>query len=538
MPYAPDGMLARLFLAVLTLAVMLAPSAVQARPGADERWLVELRPPETAALIARGLDLWEASPDRALALLTPEQAWALQAEGSDVQIVRVFPSGRRAAAATFGPGSYKGYAAIVAELRAIAAARPDIVSLHELGPSWETARGLADRPILAARVTGTGSAIKPAALFVSAYHAREVATPEIALRLLRLLADDHGRDPLVTHLVETRDLWIVPVVNPDGYIRVEAGAEWWRKNANLTGGCGATPGTTGNPASPGVDLNRNHAYAWNAGGGASTEPCGETYQGPSAVSEPETQAVQRLIETARPTTLITWHQYGNLVLWPWGHKLDQRGADPLLDALGGRLAAIAGYHGGPAGSTLYLTTGELTDWAWATHRVAAVTIEVGAGSDGLGDNPFTPPYRNVDRYWGENKQAALFMARVADDPRRAQAPDPARPAVTAILGSPTAAASVALTAGTGGPAAAAELFLRAPGVAPGAEGTGTAGVLSPTGVASWTFTVATLAPGPYDVWVRARDATGRWGPLNATRVLLGRSSLFLPVGTQRAVLTP
>ncbi|HEY3082758.1 MAG TPA: M14 family metallopeptidase [Chloroflexota bacterium] len=487
--------------------------------------LFEVRPPNASDLIVRGLDVWDVDGDRALVLAFDGDAPGLRAAGYALVEVRRFPGGSRGAlGAAFGPGAYRGNDAAQSELRAIASAHPALVTLHDLGPSFE------GRRLTAAKVTSAlGGTAKPAALYLSAYHAREVVTPELALRTLRLFAEAYGRDPLITHLLDTRELWIVPLVNPDGYARVEAGAEWWRKNANPTASCGPSPGLLVNPRHPGVDLNRNHAYAWNAGGGAGTDPCDETYQGPSAASELETQAVQHLVQSTGATVLISWHSYGNLVLWPPTSRADPQPADPVLGDLGGRLARLTGYRGGTGGQTLYLTTGELTEWAWYVRRVAAFTIEVGAYADGAGGNPFAPPYGTVDRYWAENQPAALYLARVADNPGRASAPDVEALSASLPFGAPTAMVAGSLSPGAAGPAAAAELFLDAPG----AEGSGLPGQLEAGGTrVVWSVPVAGLAPGRHAAWVRARATSPPWGPLNATTVLVGRQLLSFPVLTR------
>jgi hypothetical protein len=520
----------RALLLIVLLSVALGGIPASAQGG--DSLLVEIRPPDAAALSARGLDVWETSPDRTLALVSATEADALRAEGRAVTLVRSFPvDRRRAAGASFGTGSYKGYAAIVADLQSVATAHPDLVVLQDLGPSWETVHGLASRRLIAARVSNRArTGTKPAVLFLAAYHAREVAAPELALRTLHLFVDGYGRDPLLTYLVDTREIWIVPVVNPDGYARVEAGAEWWRKNADQTALCGASPGTNANNAHPGVDLNRNHPYAWNAGGGASTDPCGETYQGPSAASEPETQAIQQLIQTTTFAGLVSWHSYGNLVLWPWGYATNVGSADPLLDALGGRLATLTGYRGGPGATTLYVTTGELTDWAWAVRKLPGFTIEVGDPADSPDGNPFAPPYSVTDRYWTENRAAALYLVRVADDSNRAYAPDVGTPQVVTPPGGANAAVTTAVVAGPGGAAIAAELFLDSPG----AEGAGLVGALSSNGTrAAWALPLGGVAPGLHSVWVRARDAAGRWGPVQAASLVIGRATILVPLAPLR-----
>jgi hypothetical protein len=493
----------------------LSPAAAQPSPE-PARILAEVRPPT-------GLDrfdVWEVDADRALALLHPDEATALEAAGYRLVERRRFAAKRRALAAQFGPGAYKGYDAVLAEMQAIAVAYPAVATLTRIGESNER------RELRALRLSA-GAARKPAALYLSTYHAREVVTAELALRTARYFAESYGRDPLATYLLDMRELWVVPIVNPDGYTRVEAGAEWWRKNA-APGSCSGQ-GRTGDASHHGVDLNRNHAYAWDPPRTASNSPCDETYRGPAPVSEPETQAVQSLVESVTATTLISWHAYGNLVLWPPSSRNDPVAADPVLAALGGRIATMTGYTGGAGGTTLYLTSGELTEWAWYTRRVAAFTIEVGRPEDAVDGNPFAPAYRDVERYWRENKPAALYLARVADDPARATAPDPTSLAATLPFGAPTASVAATLSPGAAGPAAAAELFVGAPGP----EGAGQPGQLSSdTTRASWALSVAALPPGRHTLWTRARAASGPWGPLTAATVLVGRQNLLFPVLAQ------
>lgn len=533
-------MLALRLLALFVLLLPLVPASAGARtagPGPGEGVLVEVRPPRAIDLDAAGLDVWEADADRALVLVDAAGWDALAAGGYDLRVVSRYPANARTAAATaFGPDGYHGYDALVAELRTIQSANSRIVTLSTIGTSVE------GRAIVAARITNPDvTTRKPVVVYLAAYHAREVVTPELALKTLHMFVDDYGRDPLLTNLVDTREIWVVPLVNPDGWSRVERGAQWWRKNAdgNPTG-CGVNPGVGAGSATPGVDLNRNHDDHWGQDLGSSPDPCGETYRGAAAHSEPEAQAVQTLVNSTHPTALISWHSYGNQVLWPWGYSATAGSASPLLDALGGRLAALTGYQGGPTGSTLYVTSGELTDWAWVTTGTAGFTIEVGGYADsptcrggGGSCNPFAPPYSAVSRFWDQNRLAALYLARVADKPARAYGPDPAQPIVSAPPGQP-ATVSVSLAAGAAAPAAA-ELFLDAPGV----DGTGLAGALSFGGSsATWTLASGLVTPGRHSVFVRARDASGRWGPLNAVSAIFGRARLLLPIGPQRNRLVP
>ena len=77
--------------------------------------------------------------------------------------------------------------------------------------------------------------------------------------------------PRITNIVNSREIWIVFTVNPDGAEYDISGGKfhYWRKNRQ------PTPGTT----SIGTDLNRNYGYHWGGGGRTSSNPAAITYRG-------------------------------------------------------------------------------------------------------------------------------------------------------------------------------------------------------------------------------------------------------------------
>ena len=141
---------------------------------------------------------------------------------------------------------------------------------------------------------------KPVFVLMAGIHAREIATPEIALRLAEWLTQNYGRDADATWLVDQHEIWVLPTTNPDGHWYVELGTQvdngdepWlWRKNGHAYSS-GAWPPTAFDHH--GVDLNRNFDFHWGTQG-VEWDPRSQTYPGPSAASEPETQAVQNLLE--------------------------------------------------------------------------------------------------------------------------------------------------------------------------------------------------------------------------------------------------
>jgi len=235
-------------------------------------------------------------------------------------------------------GGYLTTNEIYTELDTINAANPTLTELIDYGDSYCKTVGGCTTPashswggydLRAIRITNESIAgPKPRFVLVANIHAREITTPELAMRLIDWLVDGYGTDADATWLVDWHEIYIVPQVNPDGHFIVELGPYFQRKNANRTNGC-----TNNWPPSSsvqyGVDLNRNHTFSWNTGG-TSTDPCAQTYLGPSAGSEPEVTQLQNYVLTLLPdqrgpgindpapenTTgiFITLHSYSELVL--------------------------------------------------------------------------------------------------------------------------------------------------------------------------------------------------------------------------------
>gem|GEM_PF-5519569 len=167
--------------------------------------------------------------------------------------------------------SYRNYSSCIAEILALEAAHPDIVNVTVIGTSWE-GRAI---PCIKVSDNVTVDEDEPEVLFMGLHHAREWMTVEVPMFFLNHLVDNYGSDPRATWTVKNRETYIVPIVNPDGYVYSQEVQNMWRKNRRDNG-----DGTWG------VDLNRN--YDINFGGvGSSSDYCDDTYHGPSAHSEPE-----------------------------------------------------------------------------------------------------------------------------------------------------------------------------------------------------------------------------------------------------------
>jgi len=263
---------------------------------------------------------------------------------------------------------------VAAYLRSLAASRSN-VAVDSIGAS------LQGRPILAVKVGPSGdSPSRPNAVFLATYHAREWASTEMALRLIAFLADSLSARPGGAALLAGRDVWVIPVANPDGYQYTFTSDRLWRKNRRANG-----------DGSIGVDLNRNHDgfFAYDdAGSGAS--PGGETYRGSSAESEPETRAVAAFLRSHPPVVSVSYHSYGDLILYPWSHAAGLfTGDQPVFEALAGTVLQPAVHDGVPgsrlaaytpaAGWLFYPTNGDFDGWAYRRLGTLAFTAELTSG---------------------------------------------------------------------------------------------------------------------------------------------------------------
>jgi hypothetical protein len=300
------------------------------------------------------------------------------------------------------------------------ARRHDFVELHDIG---NTHKG---RDILALEVTRNADnrpgGTRPAVLYSSAQHAREWISVEVNRRILHYFVDNYGQKPRPTRLVNTRELWFVLVANPDGYEYSFDVDRLWRKNLREING---EPGTQ---SGDGVDPNRNFDEHWRYDEeGSSSDPSSETYRGPSAASEPETQAMQGLLQSVglnpegnRFAFQINYHSYGELLLYSFGWQVQTVSTDnPIFLALSGENpgnTAIPGFDPGP-GADLYTTNGETTDYAHARAGTLAWTPEL---SEDQAGNGFVFPDNKglVNDEFEHNLPFALDVAESADNPAR------------------------------------------------------------------------------------------------------------------------
>lgn len=240
------------------------------------------------------------------------------------------------------------------------------------------------RPIHMVRISSNPNTDqgKPEVLYDALHHARE---PESAMQMIFFmwyLLENYGTDPLITYLLDERELFFVPCVNPDGYVHNQAtnpaGGGMWRKNRRNNG-----DGTFG------VDLNRNYGHQWGIDdSGSSPNPMSDTYRGPSPFSEPETQAMRDFIEGRSFVTKHSHHCRGHLLIHAWGWGPAPCPDCEVLEAYAQRMTKDNGFiYGDTHGVLNYYANGSATDWSYAEHGVLGYVPETGTLEDGFWPMP-------------------------------------------------------------------------------------------------------------------------------------------------------
>ena len=331
-----------------------------------------------------------------------DMAATAQMRASDLAVVR-------------GPGieSIPGYACYrtveetYSTIDNLVSSHPNLASAQDIGPTWQrTQNATQGYQLRALRITNLSTAgsdpDRPKMVTFGSIHAREYTPAELLTRMAEWLVNNYGTDPQATWLVDHVDFRFVLEANPDGRKKAESGISW-RKNTNIVDGFCATNPPNGN-SQPGIDLNRNFPFHWSTvSGGSSGDKCAQTFRGPTAGSEPETQNLVAYV-AGMPGTggiysggvfpdrrgdasglpapddyaglFFDIHSYSQLVLWPWGDTASPSANAGPFTAIGRRLAFFNNYK--PQQSVgLYATDGTTDDTFYGLLGTPSFTIELG-----------------------------------------------------------------------------------------------------------------------------------------------------------------
>lgn len=238
----------------------------------------------------------------------------------------------RAGSAKMLPSGYQDLPQIYAQMQQAAADHPNICEFVDLTALLGTPTTAQGRSLFAVKISDNVGVDEdePNSMFVGCHHAREAVTPVVCLVAIDELTDGYASNPSIQALVDDNEIWIAPVWNPDGYNHVFHVDNNWRKNRRPNGG-----------SSFGVDQNRNYDAGWSNGCSGSTNTSSNTYKGPSANSEPETQTMIALANARHFAKVFDFHSSGQETLWSyacWNHPWDNFWEDEA-----GALSIQAGY---------------------------------------------------------------------------------------------------------------------------------------------------------------------------------------------------
>lgn len=282
----------------------------------------------------------------------------------------------------------------------------DLAKIVEIGESWE------GRPIYAVKISSDASKDdpeKPDILVTGGVHACEWIGVETTMYFAKRLLRDYDSDDYVRYIVDNSEIWIVPLVNPDGFVYSQEKPEHrlWRKNRRPVGN-----------GQFGVDLNRAYPHKWRLPGDSpdlvgddtagSDDPSSRNYRGEADPNDPnrpgkvekEIQALIRLTENpGRNFALyLDYHSFSEKILYPRGYTRErlQKDFDTYEFLAGGManlinrrrgLLALAGSLSGVSTPGLYefsqagllyleSVTGSSIDYYYDVRGIMSIGVEL------------------------------------------------------------------------------------------------------------------------------------------------------------------
>jgi len=306
-------------------------------------------------------------------------------------------------------GEYKTLFEVYQQIWSIADSRPDLVHLSKIGYSTD------GFPIYLC-VLGQDDGQKPAILYTANIHGNECVATHMALAILRHFVQNEGKDQRITRLIQDVSIWIVPMLNPDGYhdtVRQQltyGTGLLFRKNAS------------------GVDLNRNFPHdpdyhSWDPRSGSNWLELSPNYRGEKPLSEPETMALQTGVLDKRTFDIaLGFHTSGGLIVYPWGRQPEPCPDDALFRevALAYQSEQIHYPYRIHQQYKWYPVIGNINDYLYEKYGTLSYTIELGrpdpSNAPGMQKLSlfWVSNVRDLDREIENNLQACIRMAEWAE----------------------------------------------------------------------------------------------------------------------------
>ncbi|KAI1105681.1 hypothetical protein F4804DRAFT_118020 [Jackrogersella minutella] len=259
--------------------------------------------------------------------------------------------------------AYHAYADHLTYLKDIQSSFASNSELITAGKSFE------GRDIQGIHLWGSGGKdSKPAIVWHGNVHAREWITSKVVEYLTYQLVANYNNDTTVKGFLDSYDFYILPIVNPDGFLYSQTDNRLWRKNRQ----------TRPDTSAVGTDVNRNWPYKWD-GQGSSTSPGSETYRGLAAGDTPENTGIRTLGDQLADKNgiklYIDWHSYGQYILLPYGYSctaeaVNQAQQQSLAQSVATAFAKTYGteFTAGGTCATLYATAGGSMDYVTDVNK--------------------------------------------------------------------------------------------------------------------------------------------------------------------------
>jgi len=330
-------------------------------------------------------------------------------------------------------GSYHSYTEMKNLLKGMAQNYPNICVFDSIGQSyegrWVHCVKISDNP-------GTEDPTEPDVLIMGVHHSREWAALEAPLFIADSLTKAYGTNSTIKTAVDSREIWVVPCVNPDGYIYDYPGQHWWRKNRQPYGGA---IGTDPNRTYDGT-CNRDKFGNWGVippGGGGSTThyPSEDVFCGPYGAdgngnSAPCDRNIENLVRTHEFNFTESFHSYAEMVIWPWGYTSSNPPNNSAIASYGTTSASMihrmgSGYYTPSQSSGLYPTSGDSDGWIFGWYHYingtncVSFTNEIGTS--------FYQSVGDLDYICRQNFKGIFYMIQQAEDIRNnltAEVPPP------------------------------------------------------------------------------------------------------------------
>jgi hypothetical protein len=384
--------------------------ASNAKPPSDRCILIKVQVADrddVATLANMGLDIWEYSEGGLIIRVTDDERNQIREAGFTVETITedVYEYTEKISKEQISmfaeptSAKYHSYAEVIDEL--IALEDSGVAKTYIIGSTHE------GRDIWAVKISDNPSEDEqePGAVFLGCHHAREWISVEVPLYIAQYLIDNYASDTDVKHLIDNCEIWIVPVVNPDGYEYSRNVDRMWRKNRRENG-----DGTFG------VDLNRNYDSMWGTVD-APARTSAETYPGPSPFSELETQAVRDLVLKYDFRILMSYHSFWQAIYYPWAYTWEPPPDGPMFRDMTSSMIELI-YHTSGATYTnwldmpdTYLLSGDTGDWSYGELGIYSFGIELRPVTSSQGG--FVLPENQIIPTCEENLPVALYLISYA-----------------------------------------------------------------------------------------------------------------------------